>query len=84
MKKPTLLSELAGMIGLLAQEPEVFLRGGKSDLGISEHDIDDLIHRRNQARDAKDWAESDRIRDLLNKEGIVLEDAGGNTTWRRE
>lgn len=80
----SLLSELAGMIGLLTQEPDVFLRGGKNELSISEHEIDDLIVQRNQARDAKDWAESDRIRDILKKEGIVLEDTGGNTTWRRE
>ena len=79
-----LLSELASMIGLLGQEPDAFLRGGTSELGITENDIDELIIQRNQARDAKDWAESDRIRDLLKKEGIVLEDAGGNTTWRRE
>ena len=80
-----MLRELAGLIGLLNQEPEIFLRGGDNQQnGVSADEIDALIAQRNQARDAKDWAESDRIRDVLKKQGIVLEDAGGNTTWRRE
>lgn len=80
----TILRELADLIGLLKQEPDTFLRGGSSEQSISEEDIDALILRRNQARDAKDWAESDRIRDVLKEEGVVLEDAGGKTSWRRE
>ena len=80
----SLLRELAALVGLLNQEPETFLRGGEHQQGISTDNIDDLIKQRNQARDAKDWAESDRIRDALKEEGIVLEDAGGTTTWRRE
>ena len=80
----SILRDLAGLIGLLKQEPDDFLRGGSTGKGISEDDIDALILQRNQARDDKDWAESDRIRDVLKEEGIVLEDAGGKTTWRRE
>jgi len=52
--------------------------------GLSESDIEDFIKQRNEARASKNWAESDRLRDALKEEGIVLEDAGGNTTWRRE
>ena len=81
----SMLRELAALIGLLNQEPDTFLRGGDNQQnGVSADEIDALIAQRNQARDAKDWAESDRIRDVLKKQGIVLEDAGGNTTWRRE
>ena len=79
-----MLHELAGLIGLLKQEPDVFLRGGNSEQGMPEADIDKLIVQRNQARDAKDWAESDRIRDLLKEKGIILEDSGGTTSWRLE
>ena len=79
-----LLRDISGKIGLLNQEPETFLRGGTNEQGMSANDIDALIEQRNQARTAKDWAESDRIRDVLKEEGVVLEDAGGNTSWRRE
>jgi len=51
---------------------------------LDESDIDALIEQRNAARKNKDWAEADRIRDELDAKGIVLEDAGGKTTWRRK
>lgn len=80
----SLLRELAGWIGLLSQEPEIFLHGSQNEQGISVDDIETMIEQRNQARESKDWAESDRIRDVLKEQGIVLEDAGRETSWRRE
>ena len=42
------------------------------------------IAARAAARRAKNWAESDRIRDELAAAGVILEDKpGGTTTWRR-
>jgi len=79
-----LLRQLAAMIGLLNQDPEEFLRGGSHADGISEVEIETLIAQRNAARAAKDWAESDRLRDVLKEQSIVLEDKGGETSWRRE
>jgi len=46
--------------------------------------IDELIEQRNAARKAKNFAESDRIRDELLAQDIVLEDGPGGTTWRRK
>jgi len=43
--------------------------------------LDDLIDARNAARAAKNWAESDRIRDELLAKGIVLKDGPNGTTW---
>jgi cysteinyl-tRNA synthetase len=51
---------------------------------LSDDDIERQIAERLTARKAKNWAESDRIRDELAKAGIVLEDKpGGSTSWRR-
>jgi len=46
-------------------------------------DIDDLISARTAARARRDFAESDRLRDELAAQGIILEDGPGGTTWRR-
>jgi cysteinyl-tRNA synthetase len=43
--------------------------------------IADAIEARNAARKAKNFAESDRIRDELLTKGIVLKDGPGGTTW---
>jgi cysteinyl-tRNA synthetase len=50
---------------------------------IDEAAIEALIQQRLDARSNKNWAEADRIRDVLSDQGIVLEDAAGKTTWRR-
>ncbi|MEK6211733.1 MAG: cysteine--tRNA ligase [Pseudomonadota bacterium] len=46
--------------------------------------IDRMIEKRRAARMAKNFAESDRIRDKLLAAGIVLEDGPAGTTWRRK
>ena len=79
------LKFLAGQLGLLQHSPDEFLKAGTSDeSGLSDSQIDELILQRNKARAGKDWTESDRIRDELKAQGIILEDSGGQTGWRRE
>jgi len=48
-----------------------------------EAGIEDLIRRRQDARAARDWTESDRIRDELAARGIVLEDTPQGVRWKR-
>jgi len=43
--------------------------------------VDKLIRARNAARQAKNFAESDRIRDELAAMGVVLKDTKDGTTW---
>ena len=78
------LKALAGVLGLLQREPHEFLQSGAPDNGLSADAIEALIAQRNLARANKNWAESDRIRDELAAQGVVLRDAGGETTWTRE
>ncbi len=47
-------------------------------------EVEALIEARNAARKAKDFAESDRIRDELAGRGIILSDGAGGTTWKRK
>ena len=46
-------------------------------------EVEALIAQREAARTAKDWAESDRLRDALDDLGIVLQDSAEGTIWRR-
>ncbi len=41
-----------------------------------------LLERRAQARAAKDWAEADRIRDILSAAGVQVTDMGGQASWQ--
>jgi len=51
---------------------------------LADADIERLIDERAAARQAKNFKESDRIRDLLASNGVQLEDqSGGRTLWRR-
>lgn len=79
-----LLQQSGLLLGLLSEQPNVWLGKSHGDVELVAR-IEAQIHARNLARQAKNWAESDRIRDALAQEGIVLEDKpGGVTEWRRE
>ena len=77
------LKTLGGIIGLLQRDPTEFLQGGAVSDGLSNEEVEALIAQRRQARADKNWAESDRIRDLLTAQNIILEDGAGGTSWRR-
>jgi cysteinyl-tRNA synthetase len=84
------LRALGGVLGLLQLDPAEWFRRPASHPGavaggsVGDAEIDRLIEARIAARKAKNWGESDRIRDELAKAGVILEDKpGGKTTWRR-
>ncbi|HEX7231277.1 MAG TPA: cysteine--tRNA ligase [Candidatus Binatia bacterium] len=49
---------------------------------IKQVEIEDLIRRRDQARQNKNWPEADRLRDELSQRGILLEDTPNGTVWK--
>ncbi|MBV6418231.1 MAG: Cysteine--tRNA ligase [Steroidobacteraceae bacterium] len=82
------LLALGRLLGVLMVEPAQWFRlgaqGAQGQAALDDAAIDALIATRLAARTAKNWAESDRIRDQLAAAGIVLEDKpGGVTVWRR-
>ena len=78
------LLELANSIGLLQQDPEAFLQGEAKEGELSAQQIEAFVIERKAARANKDFAESDRIRDLLLEQGVVLKDTREGTSWFRE
>ena len=78
------LKKSAQVLGLLNRPVDVFLKAGIGELSLSTEEIEQLIVQRLEARQTKNWTVSDRIRDELTAAGIVLEDTGGQTTWRRK
>lgn len=77
------LRQSAAPLGILQQDPEMWFQGGGDGEGLDAAAIDDLIEQRKQARADKDFALSDKIRDDLAAEGVVLEDGPEGTIWKR-
>ncbi len=49
-----------------------------------DEQIDELVRRRDEARESRDFAEADRVRDELLAMGIQLEDTAQGTVWKRK
>ena len=86
------LKALAGVLSLLQQPPAAYFKwSSRYSAGAAERpdtladaDIDAMVAARGAAKQARDFAEADRLRDALRAAGIELDDkAGGVTQWRR-
>ncbi|MBT2968726.1 MAG: cysteine--tRNA ligase [gamma proteobacterium symbiont of Ctena orbiculata] len=79
------LRELGGMLGILQDDAENYLRGTApaDEDGLNDEAIEAMIQARIDARTEKNWGEADRIRDDLQAAGIILEDGPQGTSWRR-
>jgi cysteinyl-tRNA synthetase len=76
-------SELLQSAALLGIDLQSYARAAdnaiRSKVDVAE--VERLIAARNAARKAKNFKESDRIRDELAAKGIVLKDGPAGTTW---
>ena len=82
-QKAAELMGLAALLGLLQQDPEHWFTQDRGGDEISPKDIELLIQERQKAKQNKDYAGADAIRQQLLAQGVVLEDSREGTKWRR-
>ena len=94
-----LMKALGALLGLLQQSPASYQQFGSRYTrraieqgassqpavpSLTEPEIEAMIQQRAQAKQSKQFAEADRIRNVLKAAGVELEDKpGGVTQWRR-
>jgi cysteinyl-tRNA synthetase len=81
---PAALIAGGNALGLLQQDPEAWFRWSPAGAsGPQDAEVEAAIAARQAARKAKDFKESDRIRDELKAKGVILEDGPKGTSWKR-
>ncbi len=72
----------AKLLGIYQHNPDDWFAWKPADADIDDAVVQSLVEGRAAAKKAKNFAESDRIRDELKAMGIALEDGPQGTTWR--
>ena len=84
LSDPADLRAGANALGLLQQDAEAWFRWTPAgSTGPTDAEIETAIAARQAARKARDFKESDRLRDELKAKGVILEDGPKGTTWKR-
>jgi cysteinyl-tRNA synthetase len=83
------LKTLGAVLGILNADPDAWLKtaaqGGQSAREAtppSTAEVEALVAERSAARRARNWAESDRLRDVLAERGVLVEDGPQGSSWR--
>ena len=74
------LKMLSQSLGILQKNPADYFKSG---VDLTDKEIENLIDQRSTARQNRDFALSDSIRDSLLEKGIILEDKETGTVWKK-
>ncbi|GAB3122361.1 cysteine--tRNA ligase [Streptomyces calidiresistens] len=86
----SLAAQTRAMLGVLGMDPLDPMWSGAAGAGANREEkltgaLDNLIglllERRQTARENRDWAEADAIRDRLREAGVVIEDTPAGARW---
>ena len=80
------LKELGSIMGLLDKDPVSYIRQRQESImqefNIDPTEVEKLIQERKTAREQKDWAKADAVRDRLEALHIEIKDDPSGTTWK--
>jgi cysteinyl-tRNA synthetase len=80
------LQVMSNVLGILERDPQEAIRSlqdrAMALAGLTAEDIQRKITERVEAREAKDFARADAIREELHAKGVELMDGSGGTTWK--
>lgn len=71
------------LLGFFGEDPAIWFQAPGGEGEMSAADIQARLVARAEARQAKDFAKADQIRDELTRAGIVIEDGPDGASWRR-
>jgi cysteinyl-tRNA synthetase len=69
----------AATLGLLRQDPQDWFRRGDREVDTAQ--VEALLRERREARERRDFARADALRDELHALGVVIEDGADGTRW---
>jgi cysteinyl-tRNA synthetase len=72
----------ADLLGILQYDPEGWFKQSAGGPAIDEAEVQRLVDARTEAKKARDFATSDRIRDELLAMGVALEDTAQGPRWK--
>ncbi|MEZ4386756.1 MAG: cysteine--tRNA ligase [Candidatus Krumholzibacteriia bacterium] len=79
------LAVVAGILGCFGDDPAAYLAARRdlkaARLGLDLDRVQALIEARATARQARDWAAADRVRDELAALGVTVQDGPDGTVW---
>ena len=84
VKNPNKSKKLQNLLLKFDEVLGLDLKNYKKQENVLPEEITDLVNQRNEARANKNWAESDRLRDLLIEKGYIVKDSKEGTIVEKQ